>query len=81
MNKRFTIVNIDNFDGDYPDEKFLTATNSEGKSHPISIANEAQAQAIADALNDVYGGTVEYPASRHWVVKPADYKLQPGFEP
>ncbi len=68
---RFRIVDGDNFDGDYPDEKFLQIGES------IYEANQEQAEAVAKALNVGASGS----DPRHWRVVPDDYKLAPGFEP
>jgi hypothetical protein len=62
------IVETDNFNGDYPDEKFLNIP---------TIQDVEQAQAIADAINHALPPTF----SRCWKVVQDDYKLQPGFEP
>lgn len=60
------IVETDNFDGDYPDEKFL-----------LFRMPEASAKKIADEINHVanFNGT----SPRYWKVVEDDYKLQPGF--
>lgn len=60
------IIDTDNFDGDYPDEKFWF--------WPMS---EAAAQKICDAINDAAGET----NLRYWRVVPDNYKLLGGFEP
>jgi hypothetical protein len=64
---RYKIVETDNFDGDYPIEKFLTEYTM----------TEDHAKAVADAVNNGFGDM--YP--RYWKVVPADYVLQTGFEP
>lgn len=64
----FKIVETDNFGGDYPDEKFVN----------LPLMSQEQAEFVADAINRVCSGSQ---ARRHWLVKPADYQLQPGFEP
>lgn len=66
---RYKIVETDNFGGDYPDEKFLNIPPTT-KEAAQNIAN-----AINKELNPVGAG------DRFWVVRPEDYKLQPGFEP
>lgn len=63
------IVNTDNFDGDYPDEQFVT-----NLPHPLT---ERMAQRICDSINS----TVDAHNPRYWKVVADDYKLQPGFEP
>lgn len=60
------IIDTDNFDSDYPDEKFWFWQMS-----------EEHAQAICDAINAANGRN----AHRYWKVVPNDYKLRPGFEP
>lgn len=62
----YRIVDTDNFEGDYPDEKFV---GDEYKT-------EQEAQVRADELN--VGG--DY-AARYYKVVELPYKLQPGFEP
>ena len=67
---RFRVVDTDNFDGDYPDEKFV------GPYLP-----EKAASMVANALNSSSGPN----ADRFYKVVPSPidnpYKLQPGFEP
>lgn len=63
------IIHTDNFDGDYPNEKFVEGL-------PLLRILE-QAQAIADAINNVFGPN----ADRFYKVVPDDYALQPGFQP
>jgi hypothetical protein len=52
-----------------PDEKFVN----------LPVTTEARAKVIADAVNSVFCTDDRDP--RYWRVVPADYKLQPGFEP
>lgn len=59
------IVDTDNYDGDYPDEKFL-----------LWNMNEDDAQRICDILN-----SRGQPKPRYYKVVEDNYKLQPGFEP
>lgn len=72
MKRQYSIVETDNFGGDYPNESFL-----------IRHIREEAAKQIADIVNkemDAANG-----GSRFWkVVKDSyrtPYKLQPGFEP
>ncbi len=60
------VIDTDNFNGDYPDEKFVGPTMT-----------EAEAKAFADRLNKAAGRD----AARFYRVVPDDYELQPGFEP
>ncbi len=71
MMPRFFIVNTDNFDGDFPDEKFV--------EHLPVLNNKEYAQQIADAINDgeVFGGM----RPRFFKVVEEGYQLRPGFEP
>ena len=64
------IVNTDNFNGDYPNESFVT-----GLAWGM---NAAQAKRIADAINAEFCGPT---MPRYWKVVPDDYVLSPGFEP
>lgn len=66
---RFKIVETDNFDGDYPDEKFVN----------LPATTKEKAQAIADTINTVHCPMGDSP--RWWKVEPEDYVLVPGFEP
>lgn len=59
------IVDTDNYDGDYPDEKFL-----------LWDMSKDDAQAICDILNR-HG----QPKPRYYKVVEDGYKLQPGFTP
>ncbi|EJN3045495.1 hypothetical protein NPT98_004538 [Salmonella enterica] len=65
----YKIVNTDNFDGDYPDEEFVTGL-------PYFHSKE-RAQCVADAINS----TIPENSLRYWKVVDEDYILQPGFEP
>lgn len=65
----FSIVETDNFDGDYPDEKFLS---------PLPLIREEElAQKIADAINSCIGEE----SKRFWKVVRLPYTLRHGFEP
>lgn len=66
---QFKIVQTDNFDGDYPNEKFV-------ENLPYFYNKEA-AQKVADAINK---STPEF-HERYWKVVELPYQLQPGFEP
>ncbi len=74
------IVNTDNFGGDYPDERVLSCTDSDGQTAVLYFSERA-AQHVADAFNQAQGGTDAYPALRYYKAVPNDYVLQPGFEP
>lgn len=73
----FRIVDTDNYGRDYPDERFLSKTDSDGKSYPLQFTNDAQARQVADVLN----GPIKGHKPRWWKVVHNDYVLQPGFEP
>lgn len=62
------LVNTDNFNGDYPDEKFITG---------IPAMPEECLRRVAEAINDGLGA--HHP--RYIRVVDDDYQLQPGFEP
>ena len=70
--KDYSIVETDNFGGDYPNESFL-----------IRHIKKETAEVIADLINKEKNSLGDYP--RFWkVVKDTytePYKLQPGFEP
>ena len=72
----FIIVETDNFGGDYPDEAYLSYTDSEGKTKPLLFRRE-DARRIADAMN----ADMTVCSRRYWKVAPHEYKLQGGFEP
>lgn len=63
---RYAIVDTDNFDGDYPNEKFV--------GEPFLFKQAAQQ--VADSMNS---GNPN--ASRFYKVVELPYELQPGFEP
>lgn len=67
--KLYRVVDGDNFDRDYPDEKFV------GPPLPEESAKE-----VAAIINAWYTGRDES-ARRYFRVEPSDYKLVPGFEP
>jgi hypothetical protein len=66
---RYRIVETDNHNGDYPDEKVVTNV-------PV-FHSVADAERVADAINS----TVASSHSRYWKVVDENYVLQPGFEP
>ena len=65
----FRIVDTDNYGGDYPDEQFINLP-------PMS--REASDE-IATVINKHLCNGDH--CSRYYKVVPADYQLQPGFEP
>ncbi len=65
----YKIVQTDNFDGDYPDEKFV-----EGLPH---FGKKEEAEVVAKAINS----TTPENFDRYWKVVKMPYKLVPGFEP
>lgn len=62
------IVNTDSYNGDYPNEKFVTG---------LPWLSPQSAKTICDAINS----TQSADSDRYWKVVDDDYKLQPGFEP
>jgi hypothetical protein len=66
---KYKIVETDNFDGDYPNEKFVEPL-------PYFFDSKA-AQKVADVINS----TVPENHNRFWKVVKMPYTLQPGFEP
>ena len=61
------IVETDNFNGDYPNERFL----------PLPSMPREHALRVVKAINE--GFPENYP--RYWKVVDNTYELQPGFEP
>lgn len=61
------IVEIDNYDGDYPDEKFVD----------LPRMTKEHAEAVAKAINAGFPRVY----LRYWAVVDDDYRLRPGFEP
>jgi hypothetical protein len=61
------IVETDNFNGDYPKEKFVN----------LPQMTKRHAQEVCDAIN--VGWMQDH--DRYWKVVENDYQLQPGFEP
>jgi len=68
----FKIVRTDNFNGDYPDEKFV--------EHLPMLLDQEQAEHICKAINEVAYKQQGYNHPHHWRVVPYDYVLVPGFE-
>lgn len=66
MMKLFRVVNTDNFNGDYPDEKFV---------------GQPMAEDCARALTDQLNGDEGMYSSRFYKVVPEGYQLVPGFQP
>lgn len=64
---KYAVVNTDNFNGDYPEEYFVTP-----------YISEDAAEKIAEILNTECGGGN---APRYWKVVACPYTLAPGFEP
>lgn len=62
------IVDTDNFNGDYPNEKVIAD----------NITNEKFAEVMCEALNNKFSG--DY-AARYYKVVPDNYELAPRFEP
>lgn len=62
------IIHTDNFNGDYPDEKFVEGLPPMGQERALRIA---------DAIN--HGTRASEP--RFYRVVESGYQLQPGFEP
>jgi len=65
----WSIVETDNYDGDYPDERFVA----------LPSMSKDVAKRVADAINKELcpnGGH-----SRYWKVVPECYDIQSGFEP
>ena len=66
------IIETDNYDGDYPDEKFVN----------LPTMTEEHATKVADAINDGFNDSKrDIESSRYWRVVKNDYKLRPGFTP
>lgn len=66
---RYRIVETDNFGRDYPNEQFVN----------LPSTTVEKAGLVCDAINKAHNPDGR--GDRHWVVRPEDYKLQPGFEP
>jgi hypothetical protein len=67
MNKRYRIIETDNFGGDYPNEKWAT---------PYSFTKE-QAAIMRECFNSLLSGET---APRYWREVEEGYQLQPGLE-
>lgn len=63
------VVEGDNFNGDYPNEKFVS----------MPLLDKAAAQQVADIINKQWCNHDH--SSRFWRVVFKDYELQGGFEP
>ena len=63
----YRIVDTDNFNGDYPNEKFVES----------QFYSKTAAQRFADEMNKKNGPN----APRYYKVVEMPYTLQPGFEP
>ncbi len=61
------IVDTDNYDGDYPNEKVIAS----------GITNKDLGEVMVDALNAVGGVR----SARYYKLVEDDYVLQPGFQP
>ena len=72
----FIVVDTDNFGGDYPNEKYLSITDSEGNTRPRLFRRE-EAEKVVEAINSLAPKN----APRWYKVEPASYQLKPGFEP
>ena len=72
----FIVVDTDNFGGDYPNEKYLSITDSEGNTRPRLFRKE-EAEKVVEAINR----KKKKNAPRWYKVEPASYQLKPGFEP
>lgn len=64
---RYAVVDTDNHDGDYPNEKFVGP----------SLPTEALASTVAACFNE----EVNDASPRFYKVVELPYELQPGFEP
>lgn len=62
------LVETDNFDGDYPDEKFVT---------PMPRLSLREAAEVCDIFNSQLSET----GPRYYKIVEDDYVLQPGFQP
>ena len=71
MRTYYRIVETDNLDGDYPDEKFVA----------LPLLSEPDADAIAAMINMRLSGDHPGRFPRYWKVVADGYKLQPGLEP
>ena len=64
----YKIVETDNYNGDYPDEKFVN----------IPPLPKEAAEVIREVINTFCCGP---DAKRYWKVEESTYVLQPEFEP
>ena len=72
----FIVVDTDNFGGDYPNEKYLSITDSEGNTRPRLFRRE-EAEKVVEAINSLAPKN----APRWYKVEPASYQLKSEFEP
>lgn len=66
--REWKIVETDNFNGEYPDEKFVI----------LPPLEKQQAEVLCYLINLFCSGNN---SPRFWKVEKRDYKLQLGFEP
>lgn len=75
--KIYHVLETDNYNGDYPNEHFVSMIDHEGKSHPLSFDCKEDAQVIANAFNQIgYKGS-----NRFFKEVEKNYKLSGPFEP
>ena len=75
--KLYHIIETDNFNGDYPNEHFVSFIDHEGKCRPLVFDKKEDAQVIAKAFNQIkYGG-----ANRYFMEVDKARKLLGPFEP
>ena len=75
--KLYHVIETDNYDGDYPDESFITYTDEKGKTRIFTFDIKDKAQSIATAFNNL---TPEN-SPRFFKVVEKNYKLSGPFEP
>ena len=68
----FIVVDTDNFGGDYPNEKYLSITDSEGNTRPRLFRKE-EAEKVVEAINSLTPKNTP----RWYKVEPASYQLKP----
>lgn len=67
MTTRYRIVETDNYDGDWPDESFVS----------LPLLEKADAERVARHINACF----PQDHHRYWKVVPDGYMLRLGFEP